>query len=79
MLSEIIGKKYWQWTVLSYAGKDKYSNKFVLARCTCGFERKIRLYNLEVGDSKQCIECKWAESRGKPIKYNTRRKTCIKK
>ena len=49
-----IGNRYGRWTVLSYAGKDKYYQKRWLCRCECGIEKVIYQNQLHNGESKSC-------------------------
>lgn len=51
-----IGKVYGEWTILSYIppNERKIKTTNYLARCSCGIERPIRLYDLKNGKSSSC-------------------------
>jgi len=49
-----IGNRYGRWTVLSYAGTNKYRTKKWFCRCDCGSERVVYANILHNGRSKSC-------------------------
>lgn len=51
--SEIIGKKFNQLTIISYAEKRKDQN-YLLVRCDCGLEKIMMWENIRSGKSKSC-------------------------
>jgi hypothetical protein len=71
---DIIGKRFGRWTVISYAGKDKYHNKLVLVQCDCGTQKVHRLYNVEVGETHECITCARKKIKGRKNNYPKDRK-----
>lgn len=50
--SELAGKVYGAWTVLSYFGKRRW-----LCRCRCGTERTVTGWYLTTGKSTKCRRC----------------------
>lgn len=50
-----VNKKYGDWIVVSYEGKDKRSRKLYKSRCKCGFEKTCNLFSLK--KSKFCKSC----------------------
>lgn len=49
---DLTGRKFFRWTVLSYAGFDKAAKW--LCRCECGAEKTVAYQNLVTGKSKSC-------------------------
>jgi hypothetical protein len=48
------GKTYSRWTVIEYAGNDKYGAYLWRCRCVCGKEATVRGCHLRRGISKSC-------------------------
>jgi hypothetical protein len=49
-----IGKKYSYLTILTEVGRNKNSQRIVLARCDCGTEKEFALYRILSNNTKSC-------------------------
>lgn len=56
MIIKEIGQKYNKLTILSYSRTDD-KKIFVFAKCDCGNEKEMQLYNIISGNSKSCGKC----------------------
>ena len=56
-ISDLTGKIFGKWTVLSISEK-KHKNTSYLCKCICGIEKEITGYNLRKGFSLSCVHCK---------------------
>ena len=72
-VSDLIGKKFGKWTVLSKIGRAGTSRDILwLCRCECGKNRPVKSYYLTKGYSKQCVDCGHL-----PTKYKEELPECI--
>lgn len=53
-IHDLTGQRFGRYTVLSYAGKDKYRNSKWLCRCDCGNERVVFAIALKSNDTVSC-------------------------
>ncbi len=51
---ELTGQTFGRYTVLSYAGRDKYYNSRWLCRCSCGVEKVVFALTLKSGSTVSC-------------------------
>lgn len=51
-----IQKQYGEWTVLSWS-RVKGHDVSVRCKCSCGFEKEVKWFDLRTGRSKQCLWC----------------------
>lgn len=56
VIKDLVGKKFNRWTVIEYAGKDKYNNALWLCECACESKtrRIVNGNNLRRGISASC-------------------------
>lgn len=54
---DLTGQKFGKWTVIKYAGLNKYKKSLFLCRCECGTEREVLGSSLKNGRSKECGCC----------------------
>jgi predicted SprT family Zn-dependent metalloprotease len=57
-MEDIIGKKFGEWTVLEFSGRDSKSNRLYRCKCLCGVEKVQRIHTLSSGESTQCKKCR---------------------
>ena len=55
-----VGAQIHQWEVLY-----RVDSRYVMCRCSCGNERKVSIWALEVGRSKSCGECSFEDLTGR--------------
>lgn len=55
--NELVGRRFGEWTVLSFAGMDKRRASLWLCRCSCGLEKNIQGYSLRNKKSTGCVAC----------------------
>ena len=53
----MIGKRFGEWTVLSYAHSDGNNNHFI-CKCSCGFEKINNGSHLRRGMMLRCFDCR---------------------
>lgn len=53
-MQDLTGKKFHRWTVISYAGRDKYYNQYWNCICECGTVRTVTANRLRTGLSQSC-------------------------
>ncbi len=53
-MTDLSGKKFGKWTVLSLVKREKGERYFWLCRCECGTEKKVNASHLKRGASKSC-------------------------
>ena len=56
-ISDLIGKHYGHWTVISEAINPKRHGLQLLCRCNCGKEKIIDASELTHGKTKMCAAC----------------------
>lgn len=56
-ISDLIGKHYGHWTVISEATNPKRHGLQLLCRCDCGTEKIIDASELTHGKTKMCVNC----------------------
>jgi hypothetical protein len=57
-MEDIIGKKFGEWTVLEFSGRDSKSNRLYRCRCSCGAEKIQVRSTLTSGGSLWCKKCR---------------------
>ena len=57
IINEMIGKKFGEWTVLSFSHTDG-NGRYYLCRCSCGFEKVNHGSHLRRGMMLRCRECR---------------------
>lgn len=63
------GTTFHDWTVIEdYRKLNKRTGDNIRVRCSCGSEEDITIGSLIRGDSKSCVDCRYARSRG-TVKY----------
>ena len=67
---DVIGKKFYSWTVISFSRLDKFRQPLYICRCDCGLEKEVNIYRLLRGNSQSCIKCSYKR---RPAKHNLTR------
>lgn len=65
LITEMMGKLFGRWTVLSYNAQksERRGMSYFTCRCTCGEEKPILGSSLRSGRSKGCLSCACIENR----------------
>lgn len=53
---DLSGRTFGKWTVLSFAGRDRYGGRLWLCHCKCGREKKVREASL-INNLSKCCGC----------------------
>lgn len=51
---DFIGKRFFRWTVIGTAGRDKRDEPQLMCKCDCGTVKPINLYSLKGNKTKSC-------------------------
>ena len=58
---ELVGQRFGRYVVLGVAARDSERRPRVRARCDCGAERPVLVYDLLDGKATQCLACRGYE------------------
>ena len=53
----MVGCRFGKWTVISYAGKNRWNHNIYLCKCECGASHKVQKAHLKGGKSTKCRSC----------------------